>query len=151
MTYGSAANAYRQTELVTSSDPKQLILMLYDGAIRFLDQARAGVLSGDIRKRGENLSKVIAIIGELNSSLNMEAGGETAEFLRGLYMYMLTELPKVSLNNDIEIVDRSMRYLKELKKLWEQRVMGRGEAPVRADAVPAPSAGQRTQGLSFAV
>jgi flagellar protein FliS len=125
--------------------------MLYDGAIRFLEQARAGVLSGDIRRRGENLSKVSAIIGELKSSLKMEAGGETSEFLRGLYMYMLTELPKVSLNNDIEIVDRSMRYLKELKKLWEQRVMGRGETPVRAAAAPASPAGQSSRGLSFAV
>ncbi len=151
MAYGSAASAYRQTELVTSSDPKKLILMLYDGAIRFLEQARAGVLSGDIRRRGENLSKVIAIIGELNSCLNMEAGGETSEFLRGLYLYMLTELPKVSLNNDTEIVDKSMRYLKELRKIWEQNVMGRGEVSGDARISAAPPAGQRTQGLSFAV
>lgn len=151
MAYGSAASAYRQTELVTSSDPKKLILMLYDGAIRFLEQARAGVLSGDIRRRGENLSKVIAIIGELNSCLNMEAGGETSEFLRGLYLYMLTELPKVSLNNDMEIVDKSMRYLKELRKIWEQNVMGRGEVSGEARISAAPPVGQRTKGLSFAV
>jgi len=151
MAYGSAASAYRQTELVTSSDPKKLILMLYDGAIRFLEQARAGVLSGDIRRRGENLSKVIAIIGELNSCLNMEAGGETSEFLRGLYMYMLTELPKVSLNNDMEIVDKSMRYLKELRKIWEQNVMGKGEVSGDTRISGVPPAGQRTQGLSFAV
>ncbi|WP_051284040.1 flagellar export chaperone FliS [Desulforegula conservatrix] len=151
MTYGSAASAYRKTELVTSSDPKQLILMLYDGAIRFLEQARAGVVSGDIRRRGENLSKVLAIIGELNACLNMDAGGETAEFLRGLYMYMLTELPKVSLDNNIETVDKSMRYLKELKKLWEQRVMGRGEAGAEIRSASPSSEGQRTHGLSFAV
>ncbi len=151
MTYGSAASAYRKTELVTSSDPKQLILMLYDGAIRFLEQARAGVLSGDIRRRGENLSRVLAIIGELNACLNMDAGGETAEFLRGLYMYMLTELPKVSLDNNIETVDKSMRYLKELRKLWEQRVMGRGESGSEARVAPSSSEGQRSQPLSFAV
>lgn len=151
MTYGSAASAYRKTELVTSSDPKQLILMLYDGAIRFLEQARAGVLSGDIRRRGENLSRVLAIIGELNACLNMDAGGETAEFLRGLYMYMLTELPKVSLDNNIETVDKSMRYLKELRKLWEQRVMGRGESGSEARVAPSSSEGQRSQTLSFAV
>lgn len=151
MTYGSAASAYRQTELVTSEDPKKLILMLYDGAIRFLEQARAGVLSGDIRRRGENLSRVLAIIGELNACLNMEAGGETAEFLRGLYMYMLTELPKVSISNDIEIVDKSMRYLKELRKLWEQRVMGRGEMTPDTKGSSIPAGGQRPQNLSFAV
>jgi len=151
MAYGSAASAYRKTELVTSDDPKKLILMLYDGAIRFLEQARAGVLSGDIRRRGENLSRVLAIIGELNACLNMDAGGETAEFLRGLYMYMLTELPKVSLDNNIETVDKSMRYLKELKKLWEQRVMGRGEAAADARSATPSTEGQRSQNLSFAV
>ncbi len=149
MTYGSAASAYRKTELVTSDDPKKLILMLYEGSIRFLEQARAGIVSGDIRRRGENLSKVLAIIGELNASLNIEAGGETAEFLRGLYMYMLTELPKVSINNDMEIVDKSMRYLKELKKLWEQRVMGRQTGV----AVPSPEMAppEKTRSMSFAI
>ena len=151
MTYGSAASAYRQTELVTSEDPKKLILMLYDGAIRFLEHARAGVLSGDIRRRGENLSKVLAIIGELNACLNMDAGGETAEFLRGLYMYMLTELPKVSINNDMEIVDKSMRYLKELRKLWEQRVMGRGETSCDKRPLPSSPPEGRSNNLSFAV
>jgi len=151
MAYGSAASAYRKTELVTSDDPKKLILMLYDGAIRFLEQARAGVISGDIRRRGENLSKVLAIVGELNACLNMDAGGETAEFLRGLYMYMLTELPQVSLNNNIETVDKSMKYLKELKKLWEQRVMGRGEVGTEARVASPSPEGQRSQGLSFAV
>lgn len=105
-------------------DPKRLILMLYDGALKHIRLAREGVDQGDIRKRGENLGKVIAIVSELNACLDNTIHDESVDFLRGLYMAILMELPKVSINNDIRILDRSYGYIERLRAIWEKDVMG---------------------------
>ncbi|MEW6220766.1 MAG: flagellar export chaperone FliS [Thermodesulfobacteriota bacterium] len=138
MTYGAAARSYVRTQIETNTDPNQLVLLLYDGAIRFLEQARSGCAKEDRRRRGEGLSRAIAIIGELNASLNVEAGGETATFLRSLYLAMLAELPKVNLANDVTIIDRCLRYLTELRELWVSRVLGRETAAVQPVAAAKP-------------
>lgn len=124
MSYQNKMGAYRKTEVSTVTDPNKLIQMLYDGALRFLEKARIGTEKKDPKLRGENLGRALNIITELNASLNVEKGGETAQFLRDLYLYMLAELPKVNLTHDTEIIIRSMNYIRELKKLWEERVMG---------------------------
>ncbi len=124
MVYPNGTSAYRKTEVSTTTDPKKLIQMLYDGALRFLEKARIGTMQKEPKLRGENLGKALDIITELNSCLDIEKGGETAEYLREIYLYMLMELPKVNLNNNVEMIERAMRYIKELKRLWEERVMG---------------------------
>lgn len=122
--YSNKMSAYRTTEVSTVTDPKKLIQMLYDGALRFLEKARVGTEQRDARLRGENLGKAIDIITELNASLDVEKGGETAEYLRSLYLYMIVELPKANVTHDTAIIIRSMNYIRELKRLWEERVMG---------------------------
>lgn len=108
--------------------PEQLILMLYKGALQRLKLAKQGIEEKNIKKRGENLSKVIAIISELNASLDTEGKDESIQFLAGLYTAMLVELPKVSLNNDIETLERAERYIEKLKEIWEVNVMGKAMA-----------------------
>ncbi len=107
--------------------PEQLILMLYKGALDRLKLVKQGIQENNIPKRGENLGKVIAIISELNSSLDSKMKDESTQFLRGLYMAMLTELPKVSITNDIQIITRTETYLTKLKSIWETDVMGKGQ------------------------
>lgn len=124
MAYQRGMSAYRKTEVSTVTDPNKLIQMLYDGALRFLEKARLGTEKKDPKTRGENLGKALDIITELNACLDIEKGGETAQYLRDLYLYMLMELPKVNLTGETEIIVRSMNYIRELKKLWEERVMG---------------------------
>ena len=104
-------------------DPKQLILMLYKGALKHIRLAKQGILEKNTQKRGENLSKTIAIVSELNASLDPSYKDDAIEFLRGLYAAILSELPKVSINNDIGILDRSASYISELKEIWETSVM----------------------------
>ncbi len=104
--------------------PEQLILMLYKGALYRLQLARQGILEKNIQKRGENLSKAIAIISELNSSLSQEINDETVQFLGGLYTAILRELPKASLYNDEQIIIRTEKYISRLKEIWETDVMG---------------------------
>lgn len=109
-------------------EPEQLILMLFKGALERIKLTREGIEEKNIKKRGENLSKAIAIISELNSSVDTTMKDENTLFLRGLYTAILKELPKVSMNNDIEVLQRTQAYICELKDIWERDVMGKTTA-----------------------
>ncbi len=117
-------NAYNNSQVYDEMDPNRLIQMLYAGCLKFLRLAKEGFHENDIPKRGENLGKAIAIISELNSSLDPEVKNESIEFLRGLYGAMLIELPKVAINNDIKVVDLAIKYIVRLKEIWETTVIG---------------------------
>lgn len=116
-------NAYRKTEKQVEIHPVKLIHMLYERALTHLDFAEEGIREKNPKKRGENLSKVIAIITELNASLRPEDESEAAQFLRGLYNAILVEVPKVAVSGDIQILRQSARYIKQLKEIWEQTAM----------------------------
>lgn len=105
--------------------PEQLILLLYKGALDRIELTRQGIKEKNIQKRGENLSKVIAIVAELNAAVDPKMNDEGTRFLRGLYSAILTELPKVSVTNDVKILDRTAAYIGKLKEIWETDVMGR--------------------------
>ncbi|MFA5902757.1 MAG: flagellar export chaperone FliS [Desulfobacula sp.] len=123
MVHGKALNSYQKAQVYDEMDPKKLILMLYDGAIKRIILAKEGVRTNNPKMRGENIGKAIAIISELNASLDEKVKTEEINFLRGLYAAMLTELPKVSVNNDIETLNRTEKYLANLKQIWVTTVM----------------------------
>jgi flagellar protein FliS len=116
------ARAYQQTS-VTTTDPATLILMLYDGAIRNLFLVREGIRDNDLKKRGEHLSKAIAIITELLSSVEGGDDNEVAAFLRSMYSSMLTELVKVNLDNDPAPLELSIKYLAQMREIWKKEVI----------------------------
>lgn len=109
-------------------DQKELILLLFNGALTRLKLTREGIKENNIKKRGENLSKAIAIISELNASVDSKINDESTQFLRGLYASILAELPKISLYNDIEILDKAIGYIAKLKEIWENDVMGKNQS-----------------------
>ena len=119
--------------------PEQLILLLFKGALDRIEGTRQGIKEKSVQKRGENLSKLIAIVSELNASLNPEMNDESTKFLRGLYMAILTELPKVSLTNDVGILNRTEKYLTRLKEIWETDVMHLNEGGSKPAPRPLPS------------
>lgn len=137
-------------------EPEQLILMLFKGALERIRLTREGIEENNIQKRGENLSKTIAIIAELNSSIDTTMNDESTQFLRGLYSAILTELPKVSLTNDKKILMRTHKYISKLKDIWENDVMGKGSPTLKtvpgkmaknrptANTYPANSPGKKT-------
>ena len=150
MAYNSTAlNSYQKAQVYDEIDPKKLILMLYEGAVKRIRLARKGIVENDPRMRGENLGKAIAIISELNASLDTSKESEEILFLAGLYQAMLVELPKVSLSDDVVILDRAEKYLMELKRIWETHVMKKG-APSQTSAQSAgadmPNASMPSQG-----
>lgn len=129
----NALSSYQKVQISSEINPQKLILMLYDGAIKRISFAREGVINKDPKQRGENLSKAIAIISELNASLqNIEDEG--IFFLRSLFLAMMQELCKVSVTNDIQTLDRTTKYLMELKRILETSVMGRENTAPHANS-----------------
>jgi flagellar protein FliS len=116
-TYNKGAQAYLQTQ-VQSRTPVELVVMLYDGAIKFLGQARDAMVGGDLVTKRQALSRGLAIIQELQNMLNMEAGGEVAERLDGLYTYIQGRCYDANAQRDPEGLDESVRLLTPLRDAW---------------------------------
>ena len=109
--------SYRQTE-VQSRTPLELVTMLYDGALRVLTSARDAIERRDIAARRDSLNKALAIIAELQSTLNMEQGGEVAAELDRLYEYSNLRLLDAAMRNDVAPVDEVRRILEILRDGW---------------------------------
>lgn len=109
---------------------EQLILLLYKGVLSRMRRTREGINENNDSKKGENLSKAIAIISELNAAIDSKVDDESILFLRGLYMAILAELPKVTLNNDLKTLERAEKYISRLKEIWENDVMAKKKVPV---------------------
>lgn len=110
---------YGKVSISTASN-EMLLLMLYDGAIRFIHSAKAGIREGDMAGKRASVSSAIAVITELLDSLNTEIGGETAENLQKLYLYMNEQLIKANLKNDPSLLDEVLSLLATLKEGWNE-------------------------------
>lgn len=115
-----ALSAYTQTKASTTTNPLELVIMLYDGAIDSLDKAAAAINMKEIPIKLKYMNKALAIIDELNNSLNIEAGGEIALNLQDLYLYMIRELVLANIKNDINGINHVNALLKELRESWGQ-------------------------------
>ncbi len=113
----SYANPYQNTQVQTSS-PEQILIMLYDGAIRFLHQAAEGMEKGDYKKKIHFTDKTLAIIAELSATLDHEVGGEIAGNLASLYDFMMREIPRANAKNDPQILQPVLNILEELREAW---------------------------------
>jgi len=114
-------NQYQQNQISTAS-PEQILLMLYDGAIRFTRRAISGVEENKPELRRSGVSKTMAIISEFSNSLNHEIGGEIAEDLDALYDFMIRELTSANLHNDIKKLKVVEKLLLELRQTWGEAV-----------------------------
>ena len=111
-------NAYREASIMTAS-PEQLVVMLYDGAGRFLRQAEGSMIEGSWLKASEKLSRAEAIIDELLATLDMDAG-EVADRLQSIYVFCKTRLIEARIERDAARVDQVARLLSELREAWSQ-------------------------------
>ncbi len=111
-------NAYQETA-VTTQNKGRLIVMLYDGAIKFLRQAIANIEAGDFEGKGRNITKALDIIYELNTILDMDSGGEVAQNLRGLYNFMCSHLTEASVKCQPQMIQEVISLLEELNQSWK--------------------------------
>ena len=111
-------NAYRENSILTAS-PEQLVVMLYDGAGRFLRQAEGSMVDGSWLQASEKLSRAEAIIDELLATLDMDAG-EVADRLQSIYVFCKTRLIEARIERDPVRVYQVARLLGELREAWSQ-------------------------------
>ena len=113
------ALAYRTID-AQSRSPLELVVMLYDGAIRFLGEATDAHQRNDHRGRATGVSKALAIVGELRSTLNLEDGSELALELDRLYDYMFGRLLEVTTKRDMSGVEEVRRLMVTVREGWVQ-------------------------------
>jgi flagellar protein FliS len=120
MTYGAnALNAYQQNSVYTASREK-LLLMLYDGLIRFIKQGIAGLDEGDYQKSNTGLIKAQNIISEFMATLDIKKGGELSKNLNLLYDYMKRRLVEANIKKDKDMAIEVLGYAEELKGAFDQ-------------------------------
>lgn len=108
---------YRTTQ-VQASSPLEQVVLLYDGAIKFMDAARAAIDRRDIAARRDALSRAMAIVGELKSTLDMERGGEVAQSLDRLYGYVTTRLLDAAMHQNGQAIDECRKLFDTLREGW---------------------------------
>jgi len=110
-------SAYRENTVTTESKGR-LIVLLYDGAIKFLRLAQQELDAGDFAKKGEYINKAVDIFIELDTCLDMESGGEIAQNLRSLYQFMRRHLSDANTQRDPQRIGEVIGILSDLKEAW---------------------------------
>lgn len=107
-----------QDNAVTTQSRGRLIVMLYDGAIKFLKHAIREMEANNYEAKGEHIKRALDIIHELNAVLDMNAGGEMASNLRKLYVFMIKHLSEANIKNDPGMVREVIKLMDELNQSW---------------------------------
>jgi len=124
--------AYLETH-VLAADPLELVCLLYQHGADAVQDARQFLASGNIAARGKAISKAIAILGELTSSLNREAGGTIVSNLEQLYEYMTLRLTEANVRQQDGPLAEVQSLLNTLGQAWHE-TRARQSAPVHAAA-----------------
>jgi flagellar protein FliS len=116
---GSAYTSYNNSMIHLTDRKDKVLLMLYDGALKFVRFARIGIEEQSPKIKGENISKIMAILTELDCALDRELGGPLAENLSKLYQYMMNRLTVANIESNAEALDEVERLLSELRDGFE--------------------------------
>lgn len=108
-----------QDNAVTTQSKGRLVVLLYDGAIKFLKLAVKEIESGNFEAKGQYINRAQDIINELNAVLDVEAGGEIATNLRNLYVFMSNRLAEANVKRDVSMIEDVIRLLEELNQGWK--------------------------------
>lgn len=118
----SALSQYKSVSVksgVEDATPHRLVQMLMEGALDKIAAAKGHMLRNEPADKGRFISWAISIISGLQSSLDMEAGGELSRNLDDLYDYMVRRLGEAGLKNDPAILDEVSSLLLEVKSAWD--------------------------------
>ena len=112
--------AYRNTQ-VTSARPENLVVMVYNGAIRFIKGGCEAIQEGDYEQAGTMFTKAQDIVVELRASLNSEAGS-VADNLDALYEYIQDQLIKANVKKDEAYARNALEIMEGLHEAWVEAV-----------------------------
>jgi len=117
-------NAYQTGGLeaeILGSSPHRLIMLLFQGAFAYIDQAKTHMAAGNVQAKAEAITKAVDVIARgLRSSLNIKDGGELAQALDDLYEYIGLQLIKGHMQNKPELLDEATALLRQLSDAWAQ-------------------------------
>ncbi|PPE67857.1 flagellar export chaperone FliS [Caldimonas caldifontis] len=120
--FRSQATAYGHVQVetgVSGADPHKLVEMLYDGAIDAMARARGALARGDIEAKGKAIGQAVRIIEEgLRAALNHQQGGEVAENLNNVYLYITARLTHANLRNDDAALQECVKLLTPIREAW---------------------------------
>ena len=115
-----ALSTYNKVYVETTTNKIRMLLDLYEGAIRFVGFAEKVLEARNIAKKGEYISRAIAIIGELDNALDRKTGGEIVRNLSGLYEYMIRRLTEANRASNALALREVRRLLEDLLDTWKQ-------------------------------
>lgn len=113
----NAYNAYKQNSVTTAS-PGELTLMLYNGCIKFIHQAKKSIEDKNIESRNKYIQKAQAILNELMATLNMDV--PVSKNMFNLYEYMYHQLTQANIKSDVTILDEVEGLVTEFRDTWKQ-------------------------------
>ncbi|MBU5427773.1 flagellar export chaperone FliS [Tissierella pigra] len=114
-----ALNKYKQNSIMTAT-PEELTLMLYDGAIKFMNIGKYSIENKDLEKAHTSLIRAQDIILELNYSLDMNQ--EISKELRELYEFVLSKLVDGNIQKDTKAIDEALNIVNEMRDTWKEVV-----------------------------
>lgn len=117
-------NAYQKykTTSVQSASREKLLLMLYEGCIRFMKQALMAIEKRDIAGRGMNIGRAFDIVNELNNTLNHDAAPEIAKNLEQLYMFVTEQLTKANATGQAKPLEDALKIMDTLYAGWVEAI-----------------------------
>ena len=116
---GNQTAAYKQQSILTAP-PGRLVVMLYDGCLRFLFQSAYAMREGDRPRAQDRMRRAEAIIDELTCTLDHERGGEVAGQLQGIYAFCRRHLIEAQLEQDPAKIEEVSELLGELREAWAE-------------------------------
>ena len=112
---------YKQASVMTASR-EQILLMLYEGAIKFTKIAISAMEEKRIAERGTNILRAYDIIMELHTTLDHKVGGELSKQLEDLYLFMMDQYTKANIKSDVEPLKSNLKILENLYDGWKQAI-----------------------------
>jgi len=115
---------------IKTATPEMVVVKLYEGALRFLRQAKDCQAQGQVAGRATAIAKALAIVAELQQSLNLEQGGEIAQNLDALYYYVSDRLLEANVRGTSQPLDDASGVLSTLNEAWVEIARGGTAATV---------------------
>ncbi|HLU24509.1 MAG TPA: flagellar export chaperone FliS [Longimicrobiales bacterium] len=127
------ASAYLEAKVFGSSR-EQLVVLLYERLVALLSRARKEIAEGNIEGKAQSLDKASAILFELLSSLDFEAGGELASRLAALYSFFIGEIGEAGRTMQAERLDPVITMVRTLYDVWNQAAAALAAGAGKAEA-----------------
>ena len=141
-----AANQYLRTKVLTAT-PEQLQMMLFDGALRFSEQARVALKSKDYEESYDLISRVQKILLELSCSLKHDVLPDLCGKLAALYNYAYRKLIEANVRHDVSSLEAAINILKYQRETWKMLLdqLGKQKAAAVAKGLDMPEPSERME------